>query len=131
MLIGLNLDETWSSYIWFQNFELKMMDSETLKNSIRLKENPFVVPEGYFRKMQERALLARRRRRIGVVVPLLSVAAAVAVLIVGIWTWNLKFDSMPVKNLAQMSDEEIIAYLIYSGVEVEEIEIHEVEYQLD
>ena len=119
------------SYKRFQNFELKMMESETLKNSGRLKENPFLVPEGYFRKMQERALLARRRRRIGVVVPLLSVAAAVAVLIVGIWTWNLKFDSMPVQNLAQMSDEEIIAYLIYSGVEVEEIEIHEVEYQLD
>lgn len=115
----------------FKILELKMMESETLKNSGRLKENPFLVPEGYFRKMQERALLARRRRRIGVVVPLLSVAAAVAVLIVGIWTWNLKFDSMPVQNLAQMSDEEIIAYLIYSGVEVEEIEIHEVEYQLD
>ena len=115
----------------FKILELKMMESETLKNSSRLKKNPFLVPEGYFRKMQERALLARRRRRIGVVVPLLSVAAAVAVLIVGIWTWNLKFDSMPVQNLAQMSDEEIIAYLIYSGVEVEEIEIHEVEYQLD
>lgn len=115
----------------FKILELKMMESETLKNNSRLKENPFLVPEGYFRKMQERALLARRRRRIGVVVPLLSVAAAVAVLIVGIWTWNLKFDSMPVQNLAQMSDEEIIAYLIYSGVEVEEIEIHEVEYQLD
>ena len=115
----------------FKILELKMMESETLKNSSRLKEHPFLVPEGYFRKMQERALLARRRRRIGVVVPLLSVAAAVAVLIVGIWTWNLKFDSMPVQNLAQMSDEEIIAYLIYSGVEVEEIEIHEVEYQLD
>lgn len=115
----------------FKILELKMMESETLKNNSRLKENPFLVPEDYFRKMQERALLARRRRRIGVVVPLLSVAAAVAVLIVGIWTWNLKFDSMPVKNLAQMSDEEIIAYLIYSGVEVEEIEIHEVEYQLD
>ena len=115
----------------FKILELKMMESETLKNSSRLKKNPFLVPEGYFGKMQERALLARRRRRIGVVVPLLSVAAAVAVLIVGIWTWNLKFDSMPVKNLAQMSDEEIIAYLIYSGVEVEEIEIHEVEYQLD
>ena len=115
----------------FKILELKMMESETLKNSSRLKENHFLAPEGYFRKMQERALLARRRRRIGVVVPLLSVAAAVAVLIVGIWTWNLKFDSMPVQNLAQMSDEEIIAYLIYSGVEVEEIEIHEVEYQLD
>lgn len=115
----------------FKILELKMMESETLKNSSSLKENPFLVPEGYFGKMQERALLARRRRRIGVVVPLLSVAAAVAVLIVGIWTWNLKFDSMPVQNLAQMSDEEIIAYLIYSGVEVEEIEIHEVEYQLD
>ena len=115
----------------FKILELKMMESETLKNSSRLKKNPFLVPEGYFGKMQERALLARRRRRIGVVVPLLSVAAAVAVLIVGIWTWNLKFDSMPVQNLAQMSDEEIIAYLIYSGVEVEEIEIHEVEYQLD
>ena len=115
----------------FKILELKMMESETLKNSSRLKKNPFLVPEGYFGKMQERALLARRRRRIGVVVPLLSVAAAVAVLIAGIWTWNLKFDSMPVQNLAQMSDEEIIAYLIYSGVEVEEIEIHEVEYQLD
>ena len=115
----------------FKILELKIMESETLKNNSRLKENPFLVPEGHFRKMQERALLARRRRRIGVVVPLLSVAAAVAVLIVGIWTWNLKFDSMPVQNLAQMSDEEIIAYLIYSGVEVEEIEIHEVEYQLD
>ena len=115
----------------FKILELKMMESETLKNSSRLKENPFLVPEGYIGKMQERALLARRRRRIGVVVPLLSVAAAVAVLIVGIWTWNLKSDSMPVQNLAQMSDEEIIAYLIYSGVEVEEIEIHEVEYQLD
>ena len=115
----------------FKILELKMMESETLKNSSRLKENTFLVPEGYFGKMQERALLARRRRRIGVVVPLLSVAAAIAVLIVGIWTWNLKFDSMPVQNLAQMSDEEIIAYLIYSGVEVEEIEIHEVEYQLD
>ena len=115
----------------FKILELKMMESETLKNSSRLKENPFLVPEGYFGKMQERALLARRRRRIRVVVPLLSVAAAGAVLIVGIWTWNLKFDSMPVQHLAQMSDEEIIAYLIYSGVEVEEIEIHEVEYQLD
>ena len=115
----------------FKILELKMMESETLKNSSRLKKNPFLVPEGYFGKMQERALLARRRRRIGVVVPLLSVAAAVAVLIVGIWTWNLKFDSMPVQNLSQMSDEEIIAYLIYSGVEVEEIEIPEVEYQLD
>ena len=115
----------------FKILELKMMESETLKNSSRLKENPFFFSDGYFRKMQERALLARRRRRIGGVVPLLSVAAAVAVLIVGIWTWNLKFDSMPVQNLAQMSDEEIIAYLIYSGVEVEEIEIHEVEYQLD
>ena len=115
----------------FKILELKMMESETLKNSSSLKENPFLVREGYFGKMQERALLARRRRRIGVVVPLLSVAAAVVVLIVGIWTWNLKFDSMPVKTMAQMSDEEIIAYLIYSGVEVEEIEIHEVEYQLD
>ena len=115
----------------FKILELKMMESETLKNNSRLKENLFLVPEGYFGKMQERALLARRRRRLGVVVPLLSVAAAVVVLIVGIWTWNLKFDSMPVQNLAQMSDEEIIAYLIYSGVEVEEIEIHEVEYQLD
>ena len=103
------------------------MKNDILEDSSRMKANPFIVPEGYFRRMEEQASLARRKRRTTALAPLLSLAAAAAVLIAGIWTWSEKRTD-EVQNAVQMSDDEIVAYLIYSGVEIEEIEIHEVEH---
>ena len=99
------------------------MGSDILENNGKLKENPFLVPEGYFRTMPQRALLSGRRHRIAVRAQVLAVAAAAVILIAGIWTWSVsgKFISSPGQSAVQMSDEEIIAYLIYSGVEVDEI----------
>lgn len=107
-----------------------MMEKNDILDSSRMKDNPFIVPEGYFREMPVRASLVKGRRKGSLVVPLVSVAAALAIVIAGVWTWSEKrnFASNPVESAVQMSDEEIIAYLIYSGVEVEEIEIHEVEH---
>ncbi|MGN0190957.1 MAG: hypothetical protein ACI39U_04815 [Candidatus Cryptobacteroides sp.] len=88
-----------------------------------LKENPFIVPEDYFRTMSCRASLVRKERRRVKLLPFFTAVAAVAVLVAGIWSWSGRHGQVQgeVTDALSMSDEEIIAYLIYSGVEVEDI----------
>ncbi|MBQ8838498.1 MAG: hypothetical protein IJ005_04175 [Bacteroidales bacterium] len=114
--------------------------------------NPYTVPEGYFDDFRERmakhpALRSRRRVRI---MPSVSVAAAVAVMLTagtlfltdrmndgGIthedyMVFSDNFDIMTIYDEitaedrvaeADILDEDIIDYLIYIGVSAEEIEL--------
>ena len=105
------------------------MKNDILENKDRMKDNPFIVPEGYFGEMAARASSVKKRRSVNFV-PYVSIAAAAVLLTAGIWTWSaLKGGSIPDltadSSTFQMSDEEIIAYLIYSGAEVEDIELDE------
>ena len=106
-------------------------DMDILKDKARLKDNPFVVPEGYFEAMRERASClpeiqeahGRKIRRI--LVPVLSAAASLALVLSGM----LFFDGRRAApehrlysdNVAALSSDEIIEYLIYTGASVEDI----------
>lgn len=97
-----------------------------------LKDNPFTVPEGYFEAMRERAshvpeIVESRERRIRrIMIPVLSAAASVALILSGM----LLFDGRQAApghdlysdNVATvLSSDEIIEYLIYTGTSVEYI----------
>ena len=106
-------------------------DMDILKDKARLKDNPFVVPEGYFEAMRERASRlpeiqeahGRKIRRI--LVPVLSAAASLALVLSGM----LLFDGRRAApehrlysdSVAALSSDEIIEYLIYTGASVEDI----------
>ena len=107
-------------------------DMDILKDRKMLKDNPFVVPEGYFEAMRERAsripeIQESRDRKIRrVLVRVLSAAASVALVLSGM----LLFDgrrAAPEHNLYSdnvatvLSSDEIIEYLIYTGASVEDI----------
>lgn len=107
-------------------------DMDILKDKARLKDNPFVVPEGYFEAMRERAshvpeIQETRDRKIRrILVPVLSAAASLALVLSGM----LLFDgrrAAPEHRLysdnvaAALSSDEIIEYLIYTGASVEDI----------
>lgn len=59
-------------------------DMDILNDKARLKDNPFVVPDGYFEAMRERALRVpeiqetRSRKIRRILVPVFSVAASIA-----------------------------------------------------
>ena len=115
-------------------------DMDILKDKARLEDNPFVVPEGYFEAMRERAshvpeiqeVHSRKVRRI--LVPVLSAAASLALILSGM----LLFDGRRAApehrlysdNVATvLSSDEIIEYLIYTGASVEDINMYQKETQ--
>ncbi len=119
---------------------MKQNDMDILKDKARLKDNPFVVPEGYFEAMRERAshlpeiqkVRDRKIRRI--LVPVLSAAASLALILSGM----LLFDgrrAAPEHRLysdnvaTALSNDEIIEYLIYTGTSAEEIDMYQKETQ--
>ncbi len=111
---------------------MKQEYMDILKDKAELKDNPFIVPEGYFEAMRERAsrvpeIQESRERRIRrIMIPVLSAAASLVLILSGM----LLFDgrrAMPEHNLysdnvaAVLSNDEIIEYLIYTGASVEDI----------
>lgn len=107
-------------------------DMDILKDKTKLKDNPFVVPDGYFEAMRERALRVpeiqeiRSRKIRRILVPVFSVAASIALVFFGM----LLFDGRRTASehylysdnaTTSLSSDEIIEYLIYTGASVEDI----------
>lgn len=129
---------------------MEQKDMDILSNSPNLKEMPFSTPEGYFDKLKD-DLRKPQPRQVGTwerVSPYAAVAA-VFVLLVSAGTFILEKSTPSVDmtqedyilfsdNLtntigyihsepqiadAEIYDEDIINYLIYSGITVEEVEL--------
>ena len=107
-------------------------DMDILNDKARLKDNPFVVPDGYFEAMRERAsrvpeIQETRNKKIHrILVPVFSVAASIALVFFGM----LLFDGRRTASehylysdnaATSLSSDEIIEYLIYTGASVEDI----------
>ena len=105
-------------------------DMDILKDKTKLKDNPFVVPDGYFEAMRERALRVpeiqetRSRKIRRILVPVFS--ASIALVFFGMLLFdgrrtasehNLYSDNAA----SALSSDEIIEYLIYTGASVEDI----------
>ena len=105
---------------------------DILKDKAELKDNPFVVPEGYFEAMKERAsrvpeIQETRDRKIRrIMIPVLSAAASLALILSGMLLFDGRL-AAPEHNLysdnvaTALSSDEIIEYLIYTGASVEDI----------
>lgn len=119
---------------------MKQNDMDILKDKARLKDNPFVVPEGYFEAMRERAsrvpeiqeVHSRKVRRI--LVPVLSAAASIALILSGMLLFDGRMaapeHTLYSDNVATaMSSDEIIEYLIYTGTSVEDVNMYQKETQ--
>ncbi len=107
-------------------------DMDILKKRADLKDNPFTVPEGYFETMKERAShvpdvqLRQESKLLRILVPVLSVAASVAVVLSGMLLFESRRTVQEPRLCsanagAALSSDEIIEYLIYTGTSVEDI----------
>lgn len=105
------------------------IDMENLKKN-DMEQSPFVVPEGYFEAMRERALrlpdaIVERERRIRrILVPALSAAASVALVLFGMLMFDGRTTSASLYSesvSSQMTCDEIIDYLVYTGASVEDV----------
>ncbi|MBR2063989.1 MAG: hypothetical protein IJ971_04770 [Bacteroidales bacterium] len=126
------------------------MDRDILAAKPELKNMPYCVPEGYFETFKAQAV-PYREKEIGLVGRLMPYAAmaAVFVFLVTAGTFFLQrtspveefthedflvfssgisnseyYESMNQIADAGLADEDIIAYLIYSGISAEEIELY-------
>ena len=106
------------------------IDMENLKNELNDVKSPFVVPEGYFEAMRERAsrlpdVLAERERRLRrILIPVLSTAASVAIVVMGVLVYGGRTaaPSLYSENVGDsMTCDEIIDYLVYTGASVEDV----------
>lgn len=105
---------------------MKNLDKDILRDSPELKENAYGVPEGYFDGLKAGLKMIPQREMGKKTGPVWrwAVAAAVAVLI-AVGGILAGISSEQPENYAEASgltEDEIIEYLIYSGVEVEELE---------
>lgn len=107
-------------------------DMDILKDNTKLKDNPFVVPDGYFETMRERALRVpeiqetRSRKIRRILVPVFSVAASIALVFFGMLLFDgrrtaSEHDLYSDNAATALSNDEIIEYLIYTGASVEDI----------
>lgn len=121
-------------------------EGQNILNRPELKVNPYSVPEGYFPSLKENMRLARRPestatwKKTGIII---SVAASVAIMIlagVGLMlrqnpaeyyddidllvfsdlSEHIYLDAQSM-SMEDLTDEDIIEYLIYTGVPVESI----------
>lgn len=126
------------------------MDRDILAAKSELKNMPYSVPEGYFETFKAQAV-PYREKEIGLVGRLMPYVAmaAVFVFLVTAGTFFLQrtspaeefthedflvfssgisnseyYESMNQIADADLADEDIIAYLIYSGIRAEEIELY-------
>lgn len=126
------------------------MDRDILAAELKLKKMPYSVPEGYFDTFKAQAV-PYKEKEIGLVGRLMPYAAmaAVFVFLVTAGTFFLQrtspaeefthedflvfssgipnseyYESMTQIADADLADEDIIAYLIYSGISAEEIELY-------
>lgn len=107
------------------------VDMENLKkNMVDVEKSPFVVPEGYFEAMRERAFrlpdaLEERGRRVRrILVPALSTAASVAIVLFGVLLLGGRSSSPSLYSErvgGSMTCDEIIDYLVYTGASVEDL----------
>lgn len=98
-----------------------------------LKENPFKVPEGYFKELPVRVEArceAGRRGFIARLAPYAAIAASFAIIaLVGTaivrMTYDRHDDDMTTSSLIAdgqaISDDDIINFLIYTGISAEQI----------
>lgn len=126
------------------------MDRDILAAKPELKEMPYSVPEGYFETFKAQAV-PYKEKEIGLVGRLMPYVAmaAVFVFLVTAGTFFLQrtspveefthedflvfssgisnseyYESMNQIADADLAEEDIIAYLIYSGIRAEEIELY-------
>lgn len=124
-------------------------DKDILKECSELKEMPFGVPEGYFESFRSRMTpaLEAEKSSYGRFSPYLAMAAMFALMVTG-GTFFLRnttpaeeftqedfvmFSSNLTNTIyyedtdhladAEIADEDIIEYLIYSGISAEEVEL--------
>ena len=110
-----------------------MKDNDILKDK-SLKEMPFCVPDGYFEKMK---LGIKSGSRMGHEVhdflrSAMSYAAVAAITALLVVAGGLILERNSQKDISEaeglyadskvMTEEDIIEYVIYTGIEVEEIE---------
>ncbi len=121
---------------------MKDKERDILAEHPELKNLPYSIPEGYFDEFRAKAEATRPRRN---AIPYLSAAASAALLVgAGLHFMNggsveeltqedfLVFSDSVInteyyENMnpiadAEIADEDIVDYLIYSGISVEEIE---------
>lgn len=104
------------------------------EKSSQLRENPFGVPEGYFSAMREKASKAVEKRVVKpatkvvrILAPTFSVAAALALFFIGKQQYErhqaaLLDPQLYSENFStNLSSDEIVDYLIYTGASVEDI----------
>jgi hypothetical protein len=124
-------------------------DKDILKECSELKEMPFGVPEGYFESFRSRMTpaLEAEKSRYGRFSPYIAMAAMFVLIVTG-GTFFLRnttpaeeftqedfvmFSSNLTNTIyyedtdhladAEIADEDIIEYLIYSGISAEEVEL--------
>ena len=129
---------------------MKEKDRDILAAMPELKKMPYSVPEGYFGTFKSQAV-PYKEKEIGLIGRLMPYAAmaAVFVFLVTAGTFFLQrtspaeefthedflvfssgianseyYESMNQIADADLADEDIIAYLIYSGISAEEIELY-------
>jgi len=129
---------------------MKEKDRDILAAMPELKKMPYSVPEGYFDTFKSQAV-PYKEKEIGLIGRLMPYAAmaAVFVFLVTAGTFFLQrtspaeefthedflvfssgianseyYESMNQIADADLADEDIIAYLIYSGISAEEIELY-------
>ena len=102
---------------------MKREEQDILQNP-QLKNSPFSVPEGYFSSLNETLVnIPKKKRKSNAKqwVTYAAIAATFALLVAGggmLLKWN---DTDP--YVAQeLTEDDIIEYLIYTGVEVEDLE---------
>lgn len=127
---------------------MKTLDKDILQNNSQLKETPFCLPEGYMDSLKNELkaiprLKTKKRPLFKVLSPYISLAAAFAMIVTigGLLLkntatndftsedyilfsedmTNIILDMSEDQYAEALTDDDIIEYLIYSGVEIEEL----------
>ena len=102
---------------------MKREEQDILQNQ-QLKNSPFGVPENYFSSLNETLVnIPKKNRRSNAKkwVTYAAIAATFALLVAG-GGMLLKWADEDPYVAQTLTDEDIIEYLIYTGVEVEDLE---------
>ena len=106
---------------------MKREEHDILQNA-QLKNSPFEVPENYFSSLNESLNnIPKRNNRTSIKkwVSYTAVAATFALLVAGgglFLKWSESESNIGYAEAQEITREDIIEYLIYTGVEVEDLE---------
>ena len=106
---------------------MKRNEHDILQNA-RLKKSPFDVPENYFSSLNESLQGISKQGKVVTLklwVSYSAIAAAFAMLVAGGGMLLNRYDnkmSVGYAEALEISDDDIIEYLIYTGVDIEDLE---------